>query len=183
LIARATSSPSDRKNIPRFIRNPAGWNTIRREIWRNTQEVIARARINAQLQASDIAAVGITNQRETTVVWNRKTGKPYYNALVWQDTRTGDLVAKYAEEAGQDRFRAATGLPMATYFSSLKIKWVLDNVPGVRDDAERGLALFGNMDTFLIWHLTGGIYNGQHITDVTNASRTQLMNLENTGMG
>ena len=148
------------------------------EIWRNTQEVIARARINAQIQASDIAAVGITNQRETTVVWNRKTGKPYYNALVWQDTRTGDLVAKYAEEAGQDRFRAATGLPMATYFSSLKIKWILDNVPGVRDDAERGLALFGNMDTFLIWHLTGGIYNGQHITDVTNASRTQLMNLE-----
>ncbi|MGV3560030.1 glycerol kinase GlpK [Larkinella arboricola] len=148
------------------------------EIWRNTQEVIALARIKAQLQASDIAAVGITNQRETTVVWNRKTGKPYYNALVWQDTRTGDLVAKYASEHGQDRFRAATGLPMATYFSSLKIKWILDNVPEVREDAERGIALFGNMDTYLIWQLTGGTYNGLHITDVTNASRTQLMNLQ-----
>ncbi|RAJ97862.1 glycerol kinase [Larkinella arboricola] len=148
------------------------------EIWRNTQEVIALARIKAQLQASDIAAVGITNQRETTVVWNRKTGKPYYNALVWQDTRTGDLVAKYASEHGQDRFRAATGLPMATYFSSLKIKWILDNVPEVREDAERGMALFGNMDTYLIWQLTGGTYNGLHITDVTNASRTQLMNLQ-----
>ncbi|RRA98692.1 glycerol kinase GlpK [Larkinella rosea] len=148
------------------------------EIWRNTQEVIARARINAQLQAGDIAAVGITNQRETTVVWNRKTGKPYYNALVWQDTRTGGLVAQFAEEGGQDRFRATTGLPLATYFSGLKIKWILDNVPGVREDAERGLALFGNMDTFLIWNLTGGTYNGLHITDVTNASRTQLMNLE-----
>ncbi|GAB3268305.1 glycerol kinase GlpK [Larkinella harenae] len=148
------------------------------EIWRNTQEVIALARIKAQLQASDIAAVGITNQRETTVVWNRKTGKPYYNALVWQDTRTGDLVARFAAEGGQDRFRSLTGLPLATYFSGLKIKWILDNVPDVRDDAERGLALFGNMDTFLIWHLTGGTYNGLHITDVTNASRTQLMNLE-----
>ncbi|MGA0557056.1 glycerol kinase GlpK [Larkinella sp. VNQ87] len=148
------------------------------EIWRNTQEVIALARIKAQIQASDLAAVGITNQRETTVVWNRKTGKPYYNALVWQDTRTGDLVNQFAEEGGQNRFRAKTGLPLATYFSGLKIKWILDNVPGVREDAERGLALFGNMDTFLIWHLTGGTYNGQHITDVTNASRTQLMSLE-----
>ncbi|GAB3328344.1 glycerol kinase GlpK [Larkinella ripae] len=148
------------------------------EIWRNTQEVIALARIKAQLQASDIAAVGITNQRETTVVWNRKTGKPYYNALVWQDTRTGSLVAQLAEEGGQDRFRTQTGLPLATYFSGLKLRWILDNIPEVREDAERGLALFGNMDTFLIWHLTGGTYNGLHITDVTNASRTQLMNLE-----
>lgn len=148
------------------------------EIWRNTQEVIALARIKAQIQASDIAAVGITNQRETTVVWNRKTGKPYHNALVWQDARTGDLVAKYTEEGGQDRFRSATGLPLATYFSSLKIKWILDNVPDAREDAERGLALFGNMDTYLIWQLTGGTYNGLHITDVTNASRTQLMNLQ-----
>jgi len=148
------------------------------EIWRNTQEVIALARISAQLQTSDIAAIGITNQRETTVVWNRRTGKPYYNALVWQDTRTGDMVAQYAQEGGQDRFRATTGLPLATYFSSLKLKWILDHVPGVREDAEKGLALFGNMDTYLIWHLTGGTYNGLHLTDVTNASRTQLMNLE-----
>ncbi|WP_128547242.1 glycerol kinase GlpK [Larkinella soli] len=148
------------------------------EIWRNTLEVIALARINGKLQGSDIAAVGITNQRETTVVWNRKTGKPYYNALVWQDTRTGDLVSRFARNGGQDRFRAATGLPLATYFSSLKIKWILDNVPGVREDAERGQALFGTMDTYLIWQLTGGHYNGLHITDVTNASRTQLMNLQ-----
>ncbi|GAA4463944.1 glycerol kinase GlpK [Nibrella saemangeumensis] len=148
------------------------------EIWHNTQEVIALARIEAQLQAHDIVAVGITNQRETTVVWNRRTGKPYYNALVWQDTRTDALVAQYERDGGQDRFRAATGLPLATYFSGLKLKWILDNVPGVREDAERGLAIFGNMDTYIIWHLTGGHYNGMHITDVTNASRTQLMNLQ-----
>ncbi|GAA4412693.1 glycerol kinase GlpK [Nibrella viscosa] len=148
------------------------------EIWHNTQEVIALARIEAQLQAHDIVAVGITNQRETTVVWNRRTGKPYYNALVWQDTRTDALVAQYEREGGQDRFREATGLPLATYFSGLKLKWILDNVPGVREDAERGLAIFGNIDTYIIWHLTGGHYNGLHITDVTNASRTQLMNLK-----
>lgn len=148
------------------------------EIWRNTLEVIAKARINAQIQTSDVAAVGITNQRETTVVWNRKTGKPYYNALVWQDTRTGDLVGQFGESGGQDRFREKTGLPLATYFSGLKIRWILDNVPEARQDAERGLALFGNMDTYLIWQLTGGTYNGLHMTDVTNASRTQLMNLQ-----
>jgi len=150
------------------------------EIWRNTLEVIALARIQASVQVSDIAAVGITNQRETTVVWNRKTGKPYYNALVWQDTRTGDLVNQFAQAdgMGQDRFRARTGLPLATYFSGLKIKWILDNVPGVREDAERGYAIFGNMDTYLMWNLTGGTYNGLHLTDVTNASRTQLMNLQ-----
>ncbi|WP_234736201.1 glycerol kinase GlpK [Tellurirhabdus bombi] len=164
------------------------------EIWRNTLEVIAIARIKATIQSSDIAAVGITNQRETTVVWNRRTGKPYYNAIVWQDTRTGELVNQFAHEGGitglgQDRFRAKTGLPLATYFSGLKLRWILDNVPGVREDAEKGEALFGNMDTFLIWHLTGGpshggpshggpSHGGLHITDVTNASRTQLMNLE-----
>lgn len=149
------------------------------EIWRNTLEVVALARINIGIQTSDIAAIGITNQRETTVVWNRRTGKPYYNALVWQDTRTGDLVNQFAQhELGQDRFRAKTGLPLATYFSSLKLKWLLDNVPGLREDAERGYALFGTMDTYVIWQLTGGRYNGLHITDVTNASRTQLMNLK-----
>jgi glycerol kinase len=147
------------------------------EIWKNTLEVIALARIKASVTSADIAAVGITNQRETTVVWNRRTGKPYYNALVWQDTRTGELVAKYEKEGGIDRFRAITGLPLATYFSGLKLKWLLDQVEGLRAAAEKGDALFGNMDTFTIWNLTGGVRGGIHVTDVTNASRTQLMNL------
>lgn len=148
------------------------------EIWQNTQEVIGLALGKANLSVSDIAAVGITNQRETTVVWNRHTGKPYYNALVWQDTRVGNMVAELAKDFGADRFRASTGLPLATYFSGLKIVWLLENVEGLRADAEKGDAIFGNMDTFIIWHLTGGIEGGIHITDVTNASRTQLMNLK-----
>jgi glycerol kinase len=148
------------------------------EIWRNTLEVIALARIKKKIPVQDIVAVGITNQRETAVVWNRKTGKPYYNAIVWQDMRTADLVTQFSKgEGGQDRFRAKTGLPLATYFSGLKLKWLLDNVDGLREDAERGDALFGNMDTFLVWNLTGGVQGGLHLTDVTNASRTQLMNL------
>lgn len=147
------------------------------EIWKNTLEVIALARIKASITAAEVAAIGITNQRETTVVWNQRTGKPYHNALVWQDTRTGELVARYEKEGGIDRFRATTGLPLATYFSGLKLKWLLDNVEGLRADAEKGDALFGNMDTYLIWNLTGGTKNGIHVTDVTNASRTQLMNL------
>ncbi|MDR6809342.1 glycerol kinase [Dyadobacter sp. BE34] len=147
------------------------------EIWKNTLEVIALARIHVSAHASDIAAVGITNQRETTVVWNKRTGKPYYNALVWQDTRTTDLVAKYEKEGGLNQFRDITGLPVSTYFSGLKLKWLLENVDGIREDAEKGEAIFGNMDTFLIWHLTGGTQGGIHVTDVTNASRTQLMNL------
>jgi glycerol kinase len=147
------------------------------EILKNTLEVIARARIAISASVTEIAAVGITNQRETTVAWNRKTGKAYYNALVWQDTRTTDLVAKYEKEGGINQFRALTGLPVSTYFSGLKLKWLLDNVEGLRADAEKGEALFGNMDTFLIWHLTGGPHHGVHVTDVTNASRTQLMNL------
>lgn len=149
------------------------------EIWRNTLEVVALARINAKLSVGDIAAIGITNQRETTVVWNRRTGKPYHNAIVWQDTRTGDLVNQFAaaNALGQDRFREKTGLPLATYFSGLKLKWLLDNVPGLRAEAERGDALFGNMDTFVVWNLTGGAQGGLHLTDVTNASRTQLMSL------
>jgi len=148
------------------------------EIWKNTLEVIAQARINANISAQDIAAVGITNQRETTAVWNRKTGEAYHNALVWQDTRTGDLVNRLAQDGGQDRFRSQTGLPLATYFSGLKIKWLLENVAGLREAAEAGDAIFGNMDTFLIWNLTGGPDGGVHVTDVTNASRTQLMNLK-----
>ncbi len=148
------------------------------EIWQNTQEVIGLALGKANLSALDLAAVGITNQRETTVVWNKTTGKPYYNAIVWQDTRVGNIVAELAKEGGSDRFRKETGLPLATYFSGLKLQWLLDNVEGLRNDAEKGEAIFGNMDTFIIWHLTGGTEGGIHITDVTNASRTQLMNLQ-----
>jgi glycerol kinase len=143
------------------------------EIWRRTEEVIAGALQERGLSAADLAAIGITNQRETTVLWDRKTGEPVYNALVWQDTRTAGAVAEMAAAGGIDRFRAKTGLPLATYFSALKIRWVLDNVPGVRARAEAGDVLFGNIDTFVTWKLSGGL----HITDCTNASRTQLMNL------
>jgi glycerol kinase len=148
------------------------------EIWKNTQEVIGLALGKANLSAKDIAAVGITNQRETTVAWNKKTGKPYYNAIVWQDTRVGSELAELAKEGGMDRFRPKTGLPLAAYFSGLKLRWLLNNCEGLRQDAEKGEALFGTMDTFIAWHLTGGTAGGLHITDVTNASRTQLMNLE-----
>jgi glycerol kinase len=148
------------------------------EIWRRTQEVIAGALQQRALQPSDIAAIGITNQRETTVLWNRKTGKPVHNAIVWQDTRVADDVVEFSRTGGQDRFRALTGLPLATYFSGLKIRWLLENVAGVRERAKNGEVLFGNIDTFLMWHLTGGSEGGIHVTDVTNASRTQLMNLK-----
>ena len=147
------------------------------EIWHNTLEVIANARIKKEIKIDSIAACGITNQRETTVVWNKRTGKPYYNALVWQDTRVGKRVEELEKAIGSDWFRAKTGLTLATYFSGLKIQWLLENIEGLRKDAEDGIALFGNMDSFLVWNLTGGINNGLHVTDVTNASRTQLMNL------
>ncbi len=148
------------------------------EIWARTQEVVRGALAKAGVKPGDLAGVGITNQRETTVVWNRHTGQPYHNAIVWQDTRTDRLVAQLAADGGQDRFRAQTGLPLATYFSGLKVKWLLDNVPGLRAAAEGGDALFGNIDTWLIWNLTGGPKGGVHVTDVTNASRTMLMNLD-----
>ena len=148
------------------------------EIWQHTREVIAESMQKARLRPSDLAAIGITNQRETTVVWNRKTGKPVGNALVWQDTRVADYVSEMAQNGGQDRFRTKTGLPLTTYFSGLKIRWILDHVTGARELAEAGDALFGNIDSFLVWNLTGGPRGGVHITDVTNASRTQLMNLE-----
>ncbi|GAA4446814.1 glycerol kinase GlpK [Ravibacter arvi] len=147
------------------------------EIRENALEVIAVARIKASAAVEDIAAVGITNQRETTVVWNKHTGKPYYNALVWQDTRTESYVSELETSGGPDQFREITGLPVATYFSGLKLKWLLEHVKDLRQDAENGDALFGNIDTFLIWHFTGGPRGGIHVTDVTNASRTQLMNL------
>ncbi len=149
-----------------------------REIWARMEEVIAEAMQSKGLTASDLAAVGITNQRETTVVWDRNTGRPVCNAIVWQDTRVSGYVEELAKAGGQDRFRGKTGLPLATYFSGLKIRWILENVPGVRALAEIGEVIFGNIDTFLLWNLTGGPNGGIHVTDVTNASRTQLMNLE-----
>ncbi|MCS7003649.1 MAG: FGGY family carbohydrate kinase, partial [Dehalococcoidia bacterium] len=148
------------------------------EIWERTRSVIHAALHKGGLHASDIVAVGITNQRETTVVWNRHTGEPVYNAIVWQDTRTDQICNELAADGGQDRFRAKVGLPLATYFSGPKIRWILDNVPGAREAAEAGDVIFGNIDTFLTWWLTGGPNGGVHVTDVTNASRTMLMNLE-----
>jgi glycerol kinase len=149
------------------------------EIWQRSQEVIKGALDKARLTAADLAAVGVTNQRETTVVWDRKTGRPVHNAVVWQDTRTDRICGDLSEptKGGQDRFRATTGLPIATYFSGPKIKWLLDNVEGVRERAEAGDLLFGNIDTWCIWNLTGGPDGGVHVTDVTNASRTMLMDL------
>jgi glycerol kinase len=148
------------------------------EIWQHTREVIAEAMARGGLQPQDLSAIGITNQRETTIVWNRRTGEPVANALVWQDTRVADYVSEMARAGGQDRFRGKTGLPLTTYFSGLKIRWILEHVKGTRELAEAGEVIFGNIDTFLVWHLTGGSKGGVHITDVTNASRTQLMNLE-----
>lgn len=148
------------------------------EIRQRTRELIAEAMAKGKLQPKELAAIGITNQRETTVVWNRKTGKPVCNALVWQDTRVADYVNELAQRGGQDRFRGKTGLPLTTYFSGLKIRWILEHVTGARELAQAGEVLFGNIDTFLLWNLTGGPDGGVHATDVTNASRTQLMNLE-----
>jgi glycerol kinase len=143
-----------------------------KEIWRNTQSVIAEALRSASLTHRDLAAIGITNQRETTLMWDRATGEPVHNAVVWQDTRVDPLVAEYARDSGKDRFRAQTGLPLGSYFSGLKLRWLLDNVPDARRRAEAGDLAFGTIDSWLLWH-----FSGQHLTDVTNASRTQLMNL------
>jgi glycerol kinase len=142
------------------------------EIWRNTEAVVAEALARAGLAVGDLKAVGITNQRETAILWDRRTGAPLHNALVWQDTRVDSMVAELSREGGKDRLREATGLPLASYFSGLKLRWLLDNVPEARAKAEAGEALFGTIDSFLLWRLTG-----RHVTDVTNASRTQLMNL------
>ena len=151
------------------------------EIWHRTQQVIDEGMQQASLGPRDLAAIGITNQRETTIVWNRKTGEPLTNALVWQDMRVSDSVAEFSRHGGQDRFRHKTGLPLATYFSALKLKWILDNIPNARSQAKSGELLFGTVDTFLLWRLTGGTQGGVLLTDVTNASRTQLMNLETLG--
>lgn len=148
------------------------------EIWQNTRDVIRGALEKTRISGSELAAIGITNQRETTVIWDKHTGLPYTNAIVWQCTRTDKICKELSREQGQDRFRAKTGLPLATYFSGPKIKWILDNVPQAESGAAKGTALFGTMETWLIWWLTGGPQGGAHVTDVTNASRTILMDLE-----
>jgi len=148
------------------------------EIWENTQAVIQGALTKSGIKGSQLAAVGITNQRETTVVWDRNTGRPFFNAIVWQCARTHDICRQLIAEGGQDRFRETTGLPVSTYFSGPKIKWILDTVPEARQAAASGDALYGTMETWIIWWLTGGPRGGAHVTDVTNASRTMLMDLQ-----
>jgi glycerol kinase len=148
------------------------------EIWNNTREVIGQALSKANITRHDIAAVGITNQRETSVVWDKNTGEPVYNAIVWQDTRTQDIVDRLAADGGVERFKQKVGLPLATYFSGTKIVWILENVDGAREKAEAGDLYFGNTDSWVLWNLTGGVNGGVHVTDVTNASRTMFMDLE-----
>ena len=157
----------------------AGWVEHNpKEVWEKTKQVLDGALKKAGATADDIAGLGITNQRETAVVWDRNTGEPVYNAIVWQDTRTDKICNELMKDEGQDRFRPQTGLPIATYFSGPKVRWILDNVEGAREKAESGDLIFGNMDTWSIWNLTGGPDGGLHITDVTNASRTLMMDLE-----
>ncbi|MES9607738.1 glycerol kinase GlpK, partial [Actinomadura sp. NPDC000929] len=148
------------------------------EIWERTRSVIQSALNKANLSHGDLAAFGITNQRETTVVWNRRTGRPYYNAIVWQDTRTDRIAAALERDGKGDLIRRKAGLPPATYFSGGKIQWILENVDGVREAAEKGDAIFGTTDSWVLWNLTGGTDGGVHVTDPTNASRTMLMDLE-----
>jgi glycerol kinase len=157
----------------------AGWVEHKPDqIWDNTRQVVALALTKANLNHTDLAAVGITNQRETTVVWDKTTGKPVYNAIVWQDTRTQAIVDELAGSEGANKYKAIVGLPLATYFSGPKVKWILDNVEGAREAAERGDLLFGNTDAWVLWNMTGGPDGGVHVTDVTNASRTMLMDLD-----
>ncbi len=148
------------------------------EIWENTCQLIQQVLAETGVAKDDIAALGITNQRETTLIWQKSTGKPIHNALVWQDTRTDAIITQLASTGGQDRFRGKVGLPLATYFSGPKIAWLLENVPNAREQSEAGDLLFGTIDTWLIWNLTGGTNGGLHLTDVSNASRTMLMNLD-----
>ncbi|HPO59184.1 MAG TPA: glycerol kinase GlpK [Anaerolineaceae bacterium] len=168
---------SDQREHRQILPQPGWVEHAPLELWERTQEVLLRACEKSDLSSGDLAAIGITNQRETTIVWDRETGRPLYNAIAWQDTRTDQICARLAAGGGQDRFRQQTGLPLATYFSGPKIKWIFDNVPGVREAAGRGQALFGTVDSWLVWNLTGGPRGGIHVTDVTNASRTLLMNL------
>ncbi|MFO7849709.1 MAG: glycerol kinase GlpK [Spirochaetia bacterium] len=148
------------------------------EVWYKTQEVIRETLKKAEVSGEEIASIGITNQRETTVIWDKNTGRPYYNAIVWQDIRTSDIIKELALDGNMDCYREKVGLPLATYFAGPKIKWIMDNVMDVRVAAEKGEALFGTMDSWLVWWLTGGPSGGVHITDVTNASRTMMMNID-----
>jgi len=157
----------------------AGWvEHDPKEIWQRTRQVINGCLADSPAEAGDVAAIGITNQRETTVVWDRETGEPVHNAIVWQDTRTDGVVRELAGDEGTDRLRQRTGLPLSTYFAGPKVKWILDNVDGAREKAEAGQLAFGTTDAWVLWNLTGGAKGGVHVTDVTNASRTMLMDLE-----
>ncbi|MCT1431241.1 glycerol kinase GlpK [Brachybacterium muris] len=149
-----------------------------KEIWRNTRKVVGDALTGAEINRHQLAAVGITNQRETAVVWDKNTGEPVYNAIVWQDTRTAKICDELAGDEGADKYKERVGLPLATYFSGPKVKWILDNVEGAREKAEAGDLMFGNTDSWLVWNMTGGVNGGVHVTDVTNASRTMLMNID-----
>ncbi|SHE71421.1 glycerol kinase [Desulfacinum infernum DSM 9756] len=168
----------DQKEHRQIFPNPGWVEHDPMEIWANTQAVIRGALSKTGLSGSDLAALGITNQRETTVVWDKTTGRPFYNAIVWQCTRTADICRGLEKTYGQDGFRQKTGLPIATYFSGPKIRWILENVPEAAEAARNGTALFGTVESWAIWWLTGGPHGGAHVTDVTNASRTLLMNLE-----
>ncbi|MBF0229446.1 MAG: glycerol kinase GlpK [Desulfamplus sp.] len=147
------------------------------EVWGNTAAVIQGALAKSGISGDELAAIGVTNQRETVLVWDKNTGRPFHNAIVWQCTRTDSICQELIKDGGQDRFRAKTGLPIATYFSGPKIKWILDNVPAAKEAVLKGDAMFGTMDTWIIWNLTGGVHGGSHVTDVTNASRTMLMDI------
>ena len=167
----------DQKEHEQILPKPGWVEHNASEIWTNVQEVVDNAISKAGITSADVLAIGITNQRETTLLWDKNTGEPVHNAIVWQDTRTNTLIKELGGNVGQDRFRRDTGLPLATYFAGPKARWLLDNVKGLRERAERGEILFGTMDTWVIWNLTGGVNGGAHVTDVTNASRTMLMNL------
>jgi glycerol kinase len=169
---------SDQKEHEQIYPKPGWVEHDANEIWQRTTEVIEGALGKAGIKASDLAAVGITNQRETAVVWDKTTGEPVHNAIVWQDTRTDKIIDQLSEDGGQDRLRSKTGLPLATYFSGPKVKWIFDNVDGVKDKAENGDVVFGTVDSWVAWNLSGGTQGGLHITDVTNASRTLLMDLQ-----
>jgi glycerol kinase len=168
----------DQKEHEQIFPQPGWVEHNPREIWLRVQEVIHGALSASDIDPREIASIGITNQRETTLIWEKATGRPVCNAIVWQDTRTAQLCNEFAREGGQDRFRSRVGLPLATYFSGPKIRWILDHIPGTQEQAERGELLFGTLDSWIIWNLTGGPVGGVHVTDVTNASRTMLMNLE-----
>jgi glycerol kinase len=167
----------DQKEHEQIFPKPGWVEHDAKEIWTNVQEVVDSAVSKAGITAADVKAIGITNQRETTLLWDKHTGEPVHNAIVWQDTRTAELCRELGRNVGQDRYRRETGLPLASYFAGPKVRWLLDNVEGLRERAENGDILFGTMDSWVIWNLTGGTDGGVHVTDVTNASRTMLMNL------